>query len=812
MSTTNGTKNRQQSIRKPNPPVQDSIFQSFRLDGRTVIITGGCGGIGYEIARGLAEAGANLALWYHTSPAHQKIQAKISQDFGVKVQTYQVDIRKYKEVEAAVAQVVKDFGKLDVMIANAGIPTKAGGLDDRIEDWENVRATDFDGTYYCMRAAGLVFREQKRGVGIITASMSGHAANVPQEQSCYNACKAGCIHLGKSLAVEWAKWGGRVNSVSPGYIDTIISGDCPFEMKEEWFSLTPMMRDADPRELKGIYLYLASDASSYTTGADFIVDGGLQFLQQTCVTGIRSALYPAMSTQIRKDAQIVGTALAEVLPQTNKWWFQQPHLLRLNLLLLIPLLSSSVSGYDGSLMNGVQSLHQWQDYFGNPAGQKLGLVNAAQSIGSVVALPFVGTLSDKFGRKPILLSGLILIIIASAIQASSINYAMFVVSRLIVGFGGMFVVQPSPMLIAELAYPTHRGKLTSAFWTFYYLGAILASWTTFGTQNYLSTVSWRLPSAMQSLFPIVQLVFFWFLPESPRWLVAQDRTHEAATLLTKYHDPETENSPLIHYELNEIVQTIQHEKVAKSTGWSALISTPGNRKRTLIAVCTGGFAQWNGIGVVSYYLTLVLNTVGITDTFDQTLINGLLQIFNFGAALSAAFLVDRLGRRTLFLWSGFGMLVSYVVWTACSAVNSETGSKPAGIIVVVCLFAFFFHYDIAWTPLLFGYPTEIFPYYLRSKGIAVELFAIYGSLVVQAFVNPIGLDRIGWKYYIVFCCTLVVFLFVTYFLFPETKGYSLEEIARIFDGDDAVPEVKGLPVGAEHAKEVGDSASHCEKV
>lgn len=82
------------------------------------------------------------------------------------------------------------------------------------------------------------------------------------------------IHLCKSLSVEWAKWGGRINSVSPGYIDTEISGDCPFEMKEEWFSLTPMRRDADPRELKGVYLYLASDASSYTTGADFVVDGG----------------------------------------------------------------------------------------------------------------------------------------------------------------------------------------------------------------------------------------------------------------------------------------------------------------------------------------------------------------------------------------------------------------------------------------------------------------------------------------------------------------------------------------------------------
>ena len=123
-------------------------------------------------------------------------------------------------------------------------------------------------------------------------------------------------------------------------------------------------------------------------------------------------------------------------------------------------------------MNGLQSLEQWRIYFGYPDGVRLGLVNAAQSIGSVLSIPFVGDLTDRFGRKPILVSGIVLIIIATAIQAASINLPMFVISRLIVGFGGMFVVQPSPMLIAELAYPTHRGKYTSAFWTMYYLGEL----------------------------------------------------------------------------------------------------------------------------------------------------------------------------------------------------------------------------------------------------------------------------------------------------------------------------------------------------
>lgn len=461
-------------------------------------------------------------------------------------------------------------------------------------------------------------------------------------------------------------------------------------------------------------------------------------------------------------------------------------------------------------MNGLQSLEQWREYFGHPDGVKLGAVNAAQSIGSLLAIPIVGDLADRFGRKPVLTSGIVIIIIATIIQAASINLPMFVISRLVVGFGGMFVVQPSPMLIAELAYPTHRGKFTSAFWTLYYLGkheelsrnmaidtnrwllytgAILASWTTYGTQEYEGEWSWRIPSILQAGFPIVQLMFVWWVPESPRWLVARDRAPQAAAILARYHSDQViegeAHTPLVAREVSEIIQSIQMEKEAKQTGWKSLVATPGNRKRTLIAICVGAFAQWNGIGIVSYYLTLVLNTIGITASSDQTLINGLLQLFNFGAALSAAFLVDRLGRRTLFIWSSVGMLVSYIVWTACSAVVSNTGSKSAGIVVVVCLFTYYFHYDIAWTPLLFGYPTEIFPYTIRSKGIAVELFAIYSSLVIAAFCNPIGMENIGWKYYIVFCCLLAVFLVIVIVLFPETKGHSLEEIAVIFDGPSA---------------------------
>lgn len=433
-------------------------------------------------------------------------------------------------------------------------------------------------------------------------------------------------------------------------------------------------------------------------------------------------------------------------------------------------------------MNGLQSLSQWKSYFGNPTGSILGIVNAAQSIGSVLSLPFVGILSDRIGRRFTLFLGCWVIVLASIIQAASLKYGMFVFARALVGIGSMLVVQPSPMLITELCFPTHRGKYTCLFWTMYYLGAILAAWTTYGTQRYPNTWSWRIPSIIQAGLPIVQILFWWFVPESPRWLVAQERHEEARSILSCFHTGGDDRHPLIEFEMGEILRTIEMEKAAKETRWVALVNTPGNRRRTFIAVCVGAFAQWNGVAVVSYYLTLVLDTVGVKDPDTQTLINGLLQIFNFAAAAGAAFLVDRLGRRTLFLWSAVGMLFSFVVWTACSAVFNSTQSHGLGIGVIAMIFVYYFHYDIAYTPLLLGYPTELFPYSIRSKGLTVELLAVYGSLILLAFVNPIALDRIGWHYYLVFCVFLVVICVVTYFMFPETKGHSLEEITQLFDG------------------------------
>lgn len=223
---------------------------------------------------------------------------------GSSGKAFQVNVTDYGAVEAATNAAVREFnGRLDIFVANSGIPwTQGPALDGELSHYHKVVATDLDGTYYCARVAGLHWRRQKKegttidgrplenfreGSFIATASMSGHIVNLPQLQASYNAAKAGVIHLGmsvfstfppwptcattltgptaKSLAVEWVGF-ARANTISPGYIATDITDFVTTETKDLWKDKTPMGREGEAHELKGAYLYLASDASSYTTG------------------------------------------------------------------------------------------------------------------------------------------------------------------------------------------------------------------------------------------------------------------------------------------------------------------------------------------------------------------------------------------------------------------------------------------------------------------------------------------------------------------------------------------------------------------
>ncbi|KAH7374805.1 L-xylulose reductase [Plectosphaerella cucumerina] len=257
-------------------PKASSLTDLFSLKGKVVVVTGASGprGMGIEAARGAAEFGADLAITYSSrKEGAEKNAAELEKTYGVKVKIYKLDIADYNSVEKLVKDVIADFGKIDGFVANAGATADAGVIDGTKEAWDHVVQIDLNGTAYCAKAVGAHFRERGTGSFVITASMSGHIANFPQEQTSYNVAKAGCIHMAKSLANEWRDF-ARVNSISPGYINTGLSDFVGQETQDLWNSMIPMGRQGDAKELKGAYVYLLSDAASYTTGTDIVIDGG----------------------------------------------------------------------------------------------------------------------------------------------------------------------------------------------------------------------------------------------------------------------------------------------------------------------------------------------------------------------------------------------------------------------------------------------------------------------------------------------------------------------------------------------------------
>ena len=251
------------------------IVEKMRLDGKKGFVTGAARGIGKCTATAFAEAGADVAIVDVDLDVAKQTAEEIAKATGRKVIALKCDCTDEKQVNDMVAQVVSELGGLDFCHNNAGICINAPAEEMSYEQWSKVININLTGIFLTDIAAGKYMLEHGGGSIINTASMSGHIVNVPQPQCAYNASKAGVIQLTKSLAIEWAKRGVRVNSISPGYIGTelVNSSDFLVPLIEKWNAIAPMGRLGRPEELQSICVYLAGDTSSFTTGSDFIIDG-----------------------------------------------------------------------------------------------------------------------------------------------------------------------------------------------------------------------------------------------------------------------------------------------------------------------------------------------------------------------------------------------------------------------------------------------------------------------------------------------------------------------------------------------------------
>ncbi len=252
------------------------MLNDFQLDGKRAVITGGARGIGRAIAELFVEAGATVIIMDRDEAAGKQTVAELNARRASSASVYILDVTDRDAVERAAEAIANEVGVPDVLVNNAGIVRNGPASETSEADWRAVIDVNLNGVFFCAQAFGRGMAAVGRGVVVNISSMCGEIVVYPQPQVAYNAAKAGVNLITKSLAVEWAKQGVRVNAVAPGYTATELT--LAGRSNEEWFStwmrMTPQGRLGEPREIANAVLFLASDAASFVTGTVLAVDGG----------------------------------------------------------------------------------------------------------------------------------------------------------------------------------------------------------------------------------------------------------------------------------------------------------------------------------------------------------------------------------------------------------------------------------------------------------------------------------------------------------------------------------------------------------
>ncbi|KAJ0335852.1 hypothetical protein COL922a_008682 [Colletotrichum nupharicola] len=435
-------------------------------------------------------------------------------------------------------------------------------------------------------------------------------------------------------------------------------------------------------------------------------------------------------------------------------WYRDPGLRALYWHAFILCIASASTGYDGMFFNSVQNFESWKEYFDSPSDHLLGLLAALYQIGSLASIPIVPYFTDHWGRRlPIVIGGVITIA-GAALQAFCQN------------MGGPFRV---------------------------------VTWTSFGTNFLNNQWSWRIPALLQALPSVVQVVGIWWVPESPRYLIANDKLDDAMAILAKYHANGNVDHPTVKFEYREITETIKMEQAAKNhSSYLDFFRTPGNRYRFMILISLGVFSQWSGNAIISNYTNILYDNAGITGSTEKLGLSGGSSMVSLIVSISFALLVDKFGRRPIFLLSTGGMFSTFIFWTLTCALYEEYSSPGANHAMIFFIWVFNVAYAIAWSGLLISYAVEILPYTLRAKGLMILNIAIQSALTLNNYANP---------------CWIFLELCFVFFKYVETKGPTLEELPKVIDGSNAqVAEIDIQQIEKEARIHTGRDSEHADGV
>ncbi|KAK2771741.1 lactose permease [Colletotrichum kahawae] len=504
--------------------------------------------------------------------------------------------------------------------------------------------------------------------------------------------------------------------------------------------------------------------------------------------------YDHASSDVREDvppAEVAAVVAHEIAHEVDdsKYSPWTKSMFTLYGVLFVAYCCGALNGYDGSLMGGLNGMTSYQRTFNmTTSGSSTGIVFMMYNVGSVAAIFFTGPVNDLFGRRWGMFTGAALIIVGTAVQATSHDIPHFLGGRFILGFGVSFCCVSAPTYVSELAHPKWRGTLTGLYNCMWPVGSIIAGWVVYGSSFIPGDDGWRIPVWIQMVTSGIVLIFVFFLPESPRWLVANDRHEEAAKILTRLHGEKDPEHPIVQLQMKEMMAQISSEASDKKWwDYHELWNTHSARRRLICVIGMAIMGQASGNSLSSYYLVTMMNTAGIVQEQKVLALNAVNSVLGLLGSVVGARLTDRVGRRPLLIYSILFCSMTFAVMTGTSKMAVDNpGNTNAANTTIAFVYLFGVVFSLGWTAQQSMYIAETLTTTTRAKGTAVGNFASSAISLVLAYSSGPAFEKIGFYFYLVFVFWDILEAIFIFFFFPETKHRTLEELEEVFSAPNPV--------------------------
>ncbi|KAH8656284.1 general substrate transporter [Ilyonectria robusta] len=436
-------------------------------------------------------------------------------------------------------------------------------------------------------------------------------------------------------------------------------------------------------------------------------------------------------------------------------------------------------GFDQGVFGGILQHPLFQLAFNQPSAMIQGQIVSTYDLGCILGALLTIFVGDILGRRKTISLGCVFVALGGIIQSSSYSLAQMIVGRIAAGLGVGMNSVAVPIWQSETCKPEHRGKLIAIQLAVVIGGIAFSNWMNLGfTYVVDSHVSWRFPLAFQSLIALLAIALLACMPESPRWLCTKDRHTEAQAIIGRLLAKPADD-PSVVESLRLIASSIAHERELAQVGWRDIFSSGAqqNFRRIALGAGTSLMQQMGGINVVVYYMPVIL-TVSFDFNSRQALILSacdFISLMIWGGLVMLV--IDKWGRKRLMLIGAFAQGICFAI----AAAGLGVGTKASQAVAVTAIFLYHVFFGLSFLSIPFCYPSEINSQRMRNVGSSIAMITNWIFVYVIVLITPIGIDSIGWKFYIIFAVTNIAWLPLIWYFYIETAGLSLEEIDRLFE-------------------------------